>query len=88
MMMVDSSVRIDYFNGISTDASDYLDTALGQQSLIIGDLILAEVLQGFRIEKDFNKAKSLLTSLDVHNLLSQEFLNSGEATTMLAQGAE
>ncbi len=72
MMMVDSSVWIDYFNGISTDASDYLDAALGQQNLIIGDLILAEVLQGFRSEKEFNKAKSLLTSLDVHNLLSQD----------------
>ena len=70
MMMVDSSVRIDYFNGISTDASDYLDTALGQQNFIIGDLILAEVLQGFRSEKDFNKAKSLLTSLDVHRNLA------------------
>ena len=72
MMMVDSSVWIDYFNGISTDASDYLDAALGRQNLIIGDLILAEVLQGFRSEKDFNKAKSLLTSLDVHNLLSHD----------------
>ena len=72
MIMVDSSVWIDYFNGISTDASDCLDAALGRQNLITGDLILAEVLQGFRSEKDFNKAKSLLTSLDVHNLLSQE----------------
>ena len=72
MIMVDSSVWIDYFNGTSTSASDYLDAALGRQDLVIGDLILAEVLQGFKSEKDFNKGKSLLTSLDVHNLLSQD----------------
>ena len=72
MIMVDSSVWIDYFNGISTDASNYLYAVLGRKYLIIGDLILAEVLQEFRREKDFNKANSLLTSLDTHNLLSQD----------------
>ena len=72
MILVDSSVWIDYFNGVSNDASDFLDNALGQRNLIIGDLILAEVLQGFRHEKDFNQARSLLTSLDVHNLVSED----------------
>ena len=72
MIMVDSSVWIDYFNGVQTDASDFLDAALGNKNLVIGDLILTEVLQGFKSEKDFNQGKRLLTSLDVHSLLSQE----------------
>lgn len=72
MMLVDSSVWIDYFNGVSTDASDYLDASLGSHHLITGDLILAEVLQGFRSEKAFSQGKTLLTSLDVHNLLSEQ----------------
>ena len=72
MIMVDSSVWIDYFNGTITDASDYLDASLGNRHLVIGDLILAEVLQGFKSEKDFNQGKALLTALDVHNLVSQD----------------
>ncbi|AMO58247.1 twitching motility protein PilT [Endozoicomonas montiporae] len=72
MIMVDSSVWIDYFNGTQTDASDFLDAALGNKNLIIGDLILTEVLQGFKSEKDFNQGKRLLTAFEVRPLLSQE----------------
>ena len=72
MIMVDSSVWIDYFNGTITDASNYLDASLGNKHLIIGDLILAEVLQGFKSEKDFNQGKTLLTTLDIHSLVSRE----------------
>ena len=72
MIMVDSSVWIDYFNGAQTEACGFLDNALGRQSLIVGDLILTEVLQGFRNDSDFKQAELLLTSLDVHPLLSKE----------------
>lgn len=72
MIMVDSSVWIDYFNGIQTEASDFLDAVLGNRILIIGDLILTEVLQGFKSEKDFNQGRKLLTALEVHSLLSQD----------------
>ena len=71
MILVDSSVWIDYFNGQPTEAVNYLDRALGLEKLIIGDIILTEVLQGFKHDKDFDTAKGLLTSLDVHPLLSQ-----------------
>lgn len=71
MILVDSSVWIDYFNGQNTDASEYLDSALGNEQLLIGDLILTEVLQGFKSEKDFNTAKTLLSSLEVVNLSNQ-----------------
>ena len=68
MILVDSSVWIDYFNGARTPRTDKLDTLLGLESLVIGDLILAEVLQGFASESDFAHAKSLLTSLIVVEL--------------------
>lgn len=71
MILVDSSVWIDYFNGQHTAATDFLDQALGQSDLIIGDLILTEVLQGFKQDKDFNIATTLLSSLDIHSLLGQ-----------------
>jgi len=60
MILVDSSVWIDYFNGEKTRETDWLDSALGNKAIIMGDLILAEVLQGFQSENDFRTAKDLL----------------------------
>ena len=71
MILVDSSVWINYFNGIESDATNQLDIILGHEDVIMGDLIMAEVLQGFRDDKDFRKAKQLLTSFTVHNLLNE-----------------
>ena len=48
MILVDSSVWIDYFNGNKTDQTDRLDSSLGNIPIIINDLILTEVLLGFR----------------------------------------
>ena len=71
MILVDSSVWIDYFNGATTPQTDKLDTLLGQENLALGDLILTEILQGFRLEKDYKTAKMLLTSLTIYNLLGE-----------------
>jgi predicted nucleic acid-binding protein len=70
MILVDSSVWIDYFNGRSTPQVDMLDQLLGVQPLAIGDLILTEVLQGFRHDSDYTAAKQRLTSLTVFSLLN------------------
>ena len=63
MILVDSSVWINYFNGVATWQTDLLDRCLSDTPVIIGDLILAEVLQGFRSDKDFKTAKDLLGTL-------------------------
>ena len=63
MILVDSSVWIDYFNGRSTWQTDTLDDLLSDVPVIMGDLILAEILQGFRSDKDFESAKSYLSDL-------------------------
>ena len=60
MLMVDSTVWVDYFNGVVSPQTDYLHQALGDQPILVGDLILAEVLQGFRKDADFEKAQRLL----------------------------
>ncbi|HTX35522.1 MAG TPA: PIN domain nuclease [Bryobacteraceae bacterium] len=65
MILVDSSVWIDYFNGAATPQADQLDGLLGREPLAIGDLILTEVLQGFTGYRDFVKARRLLTSLTI-----------------------
>jgi predicted nucleic acid-binding protein len=72
VILVDSSVWIDYFRGTATAQTEKLDQLLGHQPLAIGDLMLTEVLQGFAKERDFNAAKKLLTSLRVVELGGQE----------------
>jgi predicted nucleic acid-binding protein len=68
VILVDSSVWIDYFRGIRNPQSDRLDSLLGSEPLAIGDLIMAEVLQGFDADADFNRVKDLLGSLIVVEL--------------------
>jgi predicted nucleic acid-binding protein len=68
LILVDSSVWIDYFRGTITPQTEKLDTLLGRESLAIGDLILTEVLQGFTNERDFNEVRKMLTSLTVVEL--------------------
>jgi len=72
VILVDSSVWIDYFRGAITPQTEKLDGLLEHEPLAIGDLILAEVLQGFRAERDFNQAVKMLTSLIVVELGGQD----------------
>ena len=72
MILVDSSVWIDYLQGRITAQTEKLDMLLGQEPLAIGDLILTEVLQGFDDERDFHDARKMLTSLIVVELGGQE----------------
>lgn len=60
MILVDSSVWIDYFRGVSNPPADRLDDLLSREPLAIGNLILAEVLHGFREEEAFNEAAGCL----------------------------
>lgn len=68
MILVDSSVWIDYFRGHSNPHTELLDTLLGKEPLAVGDLIVTEVLQGFTSDREFNQARRLMTSLVVVEL--------------------
>lgn len=61
MLVVDSTVWIDYFNGLENPQTDYLDQIVDRTPILIGDLILAEVLQGFRDDSDFEEARRALS---------------------------
>ncbi len=70
MIVVDSSVWIDFFNGVSSPEVERLDGLLGVTPLVIGDLILVEVMQGFRNERDVATARQLFRSLALLPMLS------------------
>ena len=69
MILVDSSVWIDYFRGIQSPQTDRLHALLGSEPIATGDLVLTEVLQGFGSAQDFNQSKKLLTSLPIIDLV-------------------
>ncbi|MES2173145.1 MAG: PIN domain nuclease [Pseudomonadota bacterium] len=77
MILVDSSVWIDYFRGTGTPQTDRLDVLLGTEPLAIGDLILAEILQGFSSERDAERALALLGALELVDI-------GGQAIAVLA----
>lgn len=72
MILVDSSVWIDYFRGVATPQTDRLDALLGTEPVGIGDLMLAEVLQGFTKDRDFETALAMLGALDVIEIGGRE----------------
>ena len=72
MILVDSSVWLDYFQGKATAQAARLDGLLGNEPLAIGDLILTEVLQGFLNDRDFHQARRMLTALTVVELGGQD----------------
>jgi len=72
LIFVDSSVWVDFFNGTVSAETNFLDSILGKEPVGLGDLVLIEVLQGFRQERDYKIAKELLTSLSVFTLGGEE----------------
>lgn len=65
MILVDSSVWIDWFRGTATAEADRLDGLIGTADLLVGDLILAEVLQGFADDRHFAAAQDALARFPV-----------------------
>jgi predicted nucleic acid-binding protein len=72
MWIVDSSVWVDYFNGLISPYTDALDTALGKRELGIGDLILWEVLPGFREQREFERVRAALLHLPVYPMVGHD----------------
>jgi len=70
MLVVDTTVWVDYFNGQINPETDYLDRILAEELILVGDLILAETLQGFRQDKDFELAKAALSKFEQVEMLN------------------
>ena len=68
MMLVDTSVWVDYFNGRENKHTQALDLAIIDGTVALGDLILLEILQGFRDDEEYKKAKRTLSTLDQYEM--------------------
>jgi predicted nucleic acid-binding protein len=65
VVIVDTTVFIDYLSGRQNSETEWLDSELGHQPLGLTDLILCEVLQGIRKENEFEKVRRELTKFDL-----------------------
>ena len=68
MILVDSSVWIDFFNGRSTAQTLHLRDHVDRSQIVTGDLILCEVLQGFHSEHEFKATQELLLSFRYYDI--------------------
>jgi predicted nucleic acid-binding protein len=72
VILVDTSVWIDYFNGNENKTTSALDLALIDGTVAIGDLIFLEILQGFKSDKHYKQAKKRLGTLDQYNMFNHQ----------------
>jgi predicted nucleic acid-binding protein len=72
MIVADTSVWIDYVRGIDARHTDLLDHELIHNRVITGDLIITEFLQGFREDKDFRQARSIMEGLEYYDFLGKD----------------
>jgi predicted nucleic acid-binding protein len=74
MILVDTSVWIDYFNGNINAYTNRLDDALVKGTVAIADLILLEILQGFRSDKDYAQTRDRLVTLDQYSIFNNNMV--------------
>ncbi|ARU57232.1 VapC toxin [Oleiphilus messinensis] len=74
MILVDTSVWIDYFNKQENVQTNILDAAIIDGTVAMGDLIFLEILQGFRDDKDYKKVKTHLATLDQYELFGKDMV--------------
>lgn len=88
MILVDSSVWIDYFRSADTPQVALLDSLLGRSPLAVGDLIAAEVLQGIRDDRELKLAKQALEAFDHIDLVDYDIAVKASANyrTLRAMG--
>ena len=72
MTLVDSSVWIDQFNQVASPAVERLRALVAEEPLLVGDLILCEVLQGFRTDVQAQLVERALSQYQIVALSSPE----------------
>ena len=81
MITADSSVWIDFLRGVETTQSQLLDDVLNDSSrdFVLLDVVLMEVLRGYRFEHEWKLANRLLSRLAVQTAGGEEIARSAAA---------
>lgn len=69
MILVDTSVLINFFRGRETTGTKYLETLINEeQPFCINEFVYQEILQGSKDEKEFSMLKSYLSEIPLYSL--------------------
>lgn len=71
MVIVDTSVWIDYFRGVEAAHLHHLETVLLSTKVLVGDLIIVELLQGAKSDKSVAQIKKILQLLSCVNMVNE-----------------
>jgi predicted nucleic acid-binding protein len=74
MILADTSVWIDYLNGNESPQTNILDKAIIDGLVSIGDLIFLEVLQGIKSEREYNKTRTALATLEQYEMFGHNMV--------------
>ncbi|HAJ79441.1 MAG TPA: VapC toxin family PIN domain ribonuclease [Fibrobacteres bacterium] len=72
MILADTSIWIDYFRGINSSKTDLLNDLLDYERIAIGDLIITELMQGFRTKSQINAALRIISRLEYFDLAGKD----------------
>ena len=88
MIVADTSVWVNYFNGVQNRQTDILDGLLRTQPILMGDLILTEILQGFGKDQDYQLARRELIRLPFAEMVGREIalVSAGNYRKLRKQG--
>lgn len=79
MILADSSIWIDFFNDTNNEKVDAMVEYLSRERVISADLVITEVLQGFRKDSDFLTAVEIFKTIPCHSVAGIEIaLKSAE----------
>jgi predicted nucleic acid-binding protein len=82
MYLVDTSVWVDYLNGVATPATDLLDSVIPLPGLVgINAQIYLEILQGARSDTSFSKFKAYFSTQKLYRFADE--ISSYEAAAQL-----
>ncbi len=83
MILADTSVWVDYFRGTDAPPRNFLDRALGTDEIFMGDLIIAELLQGATTEKSVSQIKNVIAKMQCVNLVGPKIAYQSAANYRL-----
>jgi predicted nucleic acid-binding protein len=86
VILVDTSVWVDHLNDDVTDQVWTLRTLVGREPLLVGDLILCEILQGLRSDKEAALVEQALRRFDVVSLTSPDLAVRAAANYRFLRG--
>ncbi len=72
MVLVDSSVLIDHFNGTMTPEVTQFQALAQQEPIATGDLMVCEILRGVRSERQYRRTREALLALHIARIVDIE----------------